>query len=74
MCWPPRLKPVIRQGSLAELVGAGRFDQVFTPEQRQFVRDCAHIGVDVNQLVGLGPIASTKWEDLQIGGVDRRER
>jgi hypothetical protein len=58
------------QGSLAESVGAGRFDQVFTPEQRQFVRDCAHIGVDINQLVGLGPIASTQWEDLQIGGVD----
>lgn len=58
------------EGSLAEFVGAGRFDQVFTPEQRQFVGDCAHIGVEVGQLVGLGPIGSTKWKDLRIGGVD----
>jgi hypothetical protein len=57
-------------GLLAELVGGSRFDRVFTPEQRRFVGDCAHIGVDVGQLVGLGPIASTKWEDLQIGGVN----
>jgi hypothetical protein len=58
------------QASLSEAVHDSRFDQIFSPEQRHLVQDGAHIAVEVDQLVALGPIASTKWQDLTMGGVD----
>jgi hypothetical protein len=60
-----------RGGSLAEAVHGGHFDRVFTRKQRHFVLDCTNIAVEVGQLLPLGPIASTKWQDLQIGGVKK---
>ncbi|WP_041312663.1 hypothetical protein [Mycobacterium sp. JS623] len=58
------------QASLSEAVHDSRFDQIFGPQQRRLVRDGAHIAVEVGQLVALGPIDSTKWQDLTMGGVN----
>jgi hypothetical protein len=58
------------QDSLTAVVGTGSLDRVFTPDQRQFVSECAAVDIVSDHLVLLGPIGSTKWQNLRIGSLD----
>jgi hypothetical protein len=57
------------QGSLLEVVGAYADPaEAITSRQRQFLNQCAPPDVRVDRLVALGPIDSTNWANVPIGG------
>ena len=58
-----------QQGSLADVAGADFADKALNTQQRQFLSQCANIAVPADRLVALGPIASTKWSDVPLGGM-----
>lgn len=57
------------EGSLLEVVGTYADPaEAITSKQRQFLNQCAPPNVRVDRLVALGPIESTKWIDVPVGG------
>jgi len=57
-------------GSLLEMVGAFADPaDAMTSKQRQFLNQCAPPDVEIDRLVALGPIDSTKWADVVISGL-----
>jgi hypothetical protein len=58
------------QGSLLVVVGAYADPaEAITGEQRQFLNQCAPPDVQIDRLVALGPIDSTRWTNVPIGGL-----
>lgn len=55
----------------AAAVEAGNLAPVFTSKQRQLVRECADVDIDSLRLQHLRPIASSKWEKLVLGRVEK---
>jgi hypothetical protein len=55
------------QGSQSQVGGASLHEQALTSSQRDFLAQCAKIAVSAENLIALGPIASTKWSDVTLG-------
>lgn len=49
--------------------GAALTPGSITADQLTFLRDCTSTPVDTDRLVALGSIASTKWEDVEVGSL-----
>jgi hypothetical protein len=50
--------------------GRARVGTLFSAEQQAFLDACADIRVNVNGLVLLGPIAATRWDRVDIDGIE----
>ena len=60
-----------RSGSLDDVrEGRARVGALFSTEQQAFLDACADIRVNVNGLVLLGPIAATRWDRVDIDGIE----
>jgi hypothetical protein len=58
------------QGSQAQIGGAALREQALTSSQRKFLHRCAAVPVAVSELIALGPIHSTKWSAVTLGGLE----
>ena len=58
-------------GTLLEVVGEFADPaEAMASKQRQFLNQCAPQEVQIDRLVALGPIDSTKWSNVAIGGLE----
>jgi hypothetical protein len=57
------------QGSRSQAGGAPLRGQALTSGQTDFLAQCAKVPVPVEDLVALGPVASTKWNDVKVGDI-----
>lgn len=60
----------LRTGQVAEVVSAdGDLSAGFVTRQLEFLSDCTKLPIDIGALTPLGPIASTRWEGIQLGKI-----
>jgi hypothetical protein len=60
------------QGTLLAAVGPDTEPATaLSPDQREFVEQCVHPTLRIDQLIALGPIGATKWGDRTMGNVEK---
>jgi hypothetical protein len=57
-------------GTVVEAVESGAVASLWDASQQQFVDDCADVGVNLAALTPLGPVAATRWKNVDLGGAE----
>jgi hypothetical protein len=61
----------LTSGRSSEITSSdGDLEKGFVPPQLEFMAECADVRVNIAGLVALGPIAATRWKDVDLEGFD----